>query len=82
MQGYQQATQEGRNRFLQWLGANYGGIADSIRDIACIFRPETCQGGGSGQPTVVVQEDGSVKIYFLILGALILLLLVVILLKR
>lgn len=81
--GYQQAQENRGSRFLQWLGANYGGLTDSFRDIACIFRPETCQAGAPGQqPTVIVQDDGTTKTYFIILGVLVLLVLVVILLKR
>lgn len=81
--GYQQAQGNGRSGFLDWLAANYGGLTDSFRDIACILKPETCQPGGNGQqPTVIVQGDGTTKTYFLILGVLVLLVLVVILLKK
>jgi len=65
--------------FLNWLSGNYSEVTDSIRDIACIIKPETCAGGGpASQPTVIVQDDPSAKNYFLMLGALIVLVLVVI----
>lgn len=80
IQGMQQA--ETRNGFFQWLSGNYGQLTDSLRDIACVVRPETCAGGYAGQPPVIVQEDKSLKSYFLILGVLILLVLVVLLVKK
>ena len=81
--GYQQAQGSSRSGFLDWLASNYGGLTDSFRDIACIFRPETCQAGAMGQqPTVIVQDSGTTKTYFLILGVLVLLVLAVVLLKK
>ena len=81
MQGMQQAdTKKG---FFNWLSGNYGQVTDSVRDIACLFKPETCAGGYAGQPPVIVQqEDPGAKNYFLILGVLILLVLVVLLVKK
>lgn len=71
-----------KSGFLKWLSENYGELTGSFRDVACIFRPETCAGGAGGQPPAIIQEDTSAKTYFLILGALILLVLLVLLVKK
>lgn len=68
--------------FLNWLSGNYGEVTDSVRDIACLFKPETCAGGASNQPAVIVQQEDSAKTYFLIIGVLIVLVLIVLLAKR
>ena len=68
--------------FFNWLSGNYGQVTDSVRDIACLFKPETCAGGSAGQPAVIIQEDSGAKNYFIIIGVLILLVLVVLIVKK
>ena len=74
--------EEPKSGFLKWLSGNYGELTGSLRDVACIFRPETCAGGAGGQPPVIIREDSTAKTYFFILGALILLVLLVLLVKK